>query len=50
MRGEVGDTADGVALDLDIRAEHLPDERFESTKFDNEEFVLGCGTASVHVQ
>ena len=42
MSRKVGYTADGVALDLDVGAEHLADERFETAKLDDEQLVLGC--------
>lgn len=37
---EVGDAANGVALDLDVWREHLPDERLEATQSYNERLVL----------
>lgn len=42
MSSEVGDAADGVALDLDVGREHLTDERLESTELDDGNLVLGC--------
>lgn len=36
MGGEICDTADSITLDLDIWAQHLTDERLESSKLDNE--------------
>ena len=41
VRGEIGDAADGIALDLDVWTEHLADKRLEAAKRDDEEFVLG---------
>ena len=42
MRGEVRDAPDGVALHLDVGREHLANERFQSTKLDDRDLVLGC--------
>ena len=42
MSRKVGYTADGVALDLDVGAEHLADERFETAKLDDEQLVVSC--------
>jgi len=34
--------ADRIALDFYVWTEHLPNERFKATKFDNEELVVSC--------
>lgn len=44
MRCEVGDAANGVALHLDVGAEHLPNQWLEPPKLDDEKLVLGCGS------
>jgi hypothetical protein len=43
---QVSDTADGVALDFDIRAEHLTDQGLEATELDDQELVLRCVAAA----
>lgn len=43
VRGQVGDAADGIALDLDIGRVHLLDEGSKTTESDNGDLVLGCG-------
>lgn len=40
--GEVGDAPDRVALDLDVRRQHLADEGLESAELDDRELVLAC--------
>lgn len=45
MCGEVGDAPDGVALHLDVRGEHLADERLQSTELDDRDLVLRCAVA-----
>jgi hypothetical protein len=42
MCGEIGDASDGVALDLDVRRQHLADEGLQSTKLYNQQLVLRC--------
>lgn len=42
MCGEIGDASDGVALDLDVRRQHLADEGLQSTKLHNQQLVLRC--------
>ena len=42
MRCKIGDTAHGVALNFNVGAEHLPDERFETAEFDYEQLVVRC--------
>lgn len=39
---QVSYTANSIALHFNIRAKHLPNERFETTEFDDEKFVVGC--------
>lgn len=39
--GKIRDAADGVALDLNVGAEHLADERLDATERDDQELVLG---------
>ena len=41
MGGQVGDATDGVALDLDVGREHLPDQGFQASEFDDRELVVG---------
>lgn len=41
VRRQIRDTAHSVALDLDIWAEHLPNQGFKSPKLDNKELVVG---------
>lgn len=41
MGSKVGDTSNGVALDLDVGGEHLSDQGSEATKLNNHDFVLG---------
>ena len=40
MRREIGHAADRVALNLHVRTQHLSDQRFQSTQFDNEQLVV----------
>ena len=40
MRSEVGDTPDGVALNFNIRAQHLTNQRLETPQFDDEKLVV----------
>jgi hypothetical protein len=40
VRSQIGNTSDRVALNFNIRAEHLPNERFESTELDDQELVV----------
>jgi hypothetical protein len=44
VRRKVCDAANGVTLDLDVRAEHLPDERLQTAKLYDKKLVLGCGS------
>ena len=46
MRGKIGHTTDGIALNLHIRTEHLPDERLETAKLYDEQLVIGCHAKS----
>ena len=46
MRGKIGHTTDGIALDLHIRAEHLTNERFKAAKLYDEQLVVGFNTAT----
>ena len=41
MGGKVGNASYGIALDFYVRAKHLPNERFKTTQFDNEQFIVG---------
>jgi hypothetical protein len=41
MGGKVGDAADGIALDLDVRGGHLLDERLKTAKTNDQNLVLG---------
>lgn len=45
MSGKVSDAANRVALHLDIRAKHLPDEWFKPAQPHDEQLVLGCRTS-----
>ena len=40
VSGEISDASDGIALHFDVGAEHLADERFQSTELDNEQLIL----------
>ena len=40
MCGEIRDTANGITLNFDIRAQHLTDEGFEPSQLDNKYFVI----------
>ena len=40
MCGQIGNTSDSVALNFNIRAEHLPNKRFKSAQLDNQELVV----------
>lgn len=42
MSSEIGDTPDSIALDLDVRAEHLANQGFEAAQFDNKKLVVSC--------
>lgn len=44
MCSQVCYTSDSVALNLDIVAQHLPDEGLKSAQFHNEQLVLGYST------
>jgi hypothetical protein len=37
---QVSDTADSVALNFDVRAEHLTDQGLEATELDDQELIL----------
>jgi murein endopeptidase len=41
MSRQISHASHGIALDLDIRTQHLPDERLQSTQRDNKQLVLG---------
>jgi hypothetical protein len=41
MGSEISDTTNCVALNLDVRAQHLADKRFQPAKLHNEELVVG---------
>ncbi len=45
MSGQVGHTADRVALNLDVGAEHLTDEGLETAERHDEKLVLSWGLA-----
>lgn len=36
MSSQVGHASDSIALNLDIGAQHLPDQRFKASEGDNE--------------
>ena len=42
MRSEVGDAANGIALDLDVLGGHLSDQGSEAAKSDNGNLVFSC--------
>jgi hypothetical protein len=46
VRCKIGDASDSVALHLNIRRQHLSNERSQSTKLDNKDLVIGCSTSS----
>ena len=41
MRSEIRDTAYCITLNLNIRAQHLADKRFQTAELDNKELVVG---------
>jgi hypothetical protein len=41
MGCQIGHTTNGVALDFDIGAQHLPYQRFQPAKLDDEKLVIG---------
>jgi hypothetical protein len=45
MGGQIGHAANGVTLHLNVRTEHLPDERLQSTQRHDEKLVLGYQSA-----
>jgi hypothetical protein len=40
VSSKVGDAANGIALDLDVGAEHLPDKRLQPAQRNNQQLVL----------
>ncbi len=46
MRGQIRHTTNGIALYLNVGAEHLPNERLKTTKFDDEQLVVSCRATS----
>ena len=42
MSGQVCHTPNGVALNFDVGAQHLTDERLQASQFDNEQLVISC--------
>lgn len=44
MRREIRDAPNRVTLDLDVGGEHLADEGFEASEFDDRELVFGCAS------
>ena len=45
MSGQIRNTSNSVALNFNIRAQHLPNKRFQSAQSDDQQFVLGCNQA-----
>jgi hypothetical protein len=41
VRGQVGDTADSIALDLDVWRHHLFDQGLQPAELDDQDLVLG---------
>ena len=41
MRGEIRNAAHRITLNLDVRAQHLADKRFQAAELDNKELVVG---------
>lgn len=41
MRSEIRDAAHCITLNLDIRAQHLADERFQAAELNDEKLVVG---------
>ena len=41
MGSEISNTTNCIALNFDIRAQHLADKRFQAAELYNEEFVVG---------
>lgn len=44
VRRKVSDTSDRIALNLDVRAQHLSDEWFQAAQLDNKQLVLSYCT------
>lgn len=42
MSSKVGNAAYSITLNLNVWAEHLPDERLETAQLDDEKLVVGC--------
>jgi hypothetical protein len=40
MSSQISHTTDSVALDLNVWAEHLPNQRFQAAEFDDQQFVI----------
>ena len=47
MRSQIGHTTNGIALNFDVRAQHLADESLQTTKLDDEQLVLGYEVLSL---
>lgn len=43
MCSEISDTTNCIALNLDVRAQHLADKGFQAAKLDDKELVVGLG-------
>ena len=43
MRSKIRNAAHCIALNFDIRAQHLADKRFQAAELDNKKLVVGCG-------
>lgn len=40
MSSQIGDTTNSIALDFDVRAEHLSNKRLQAAQFDDEKLVI----------
>ena len=41
VRSQIGDTTNGIALDFDVRAQHLSNKWLQASQFDDEKLVIG---------
>lgn len=41
VRSQIGDTTNGIALDFDVRAQHLSNKWLQASQFDDEKLIVG---------
>ena len=41
MRSQIGHTTNGIALNFDVRAQHLSNKRLQASQFDDKKLVIG---------